>query len=81
MTLRYGQIKNDKSLHVITFNLQQALPTPKLTTGPAFYKRKCWTYNFNIHNCADGTGYFSWSEDTAGHGNDDICSCLIKESF
>lgn len=71
--------KNDESVHTITFDLQQALPTPKLTTGPAFYKRKVWTYNFNVHNCADNKGhFFSWSEDVASRGSDKICSCLKR---
>jgi hypothetical protein len=38
-------------LVVLTMDLQQALPTPKLFCGPAFYERKVWTYSFNIHDC------------------------------
>lgn len=43
--------KDQEGIHVITFDLQQALPTPKLTTGPCFYKKKLWCYNFSIHCC------------------------------
>ena len=36
----------DDSLEVIAVDLQQALPTPKLTCNAQYYKRKMWTYNF-----------------------------------
>lgn len=62
---------------VITFDLQQALPTPKLATGPVFYKRKLWCYNLSVHCCSSKQGYFfMWDEATAGRGADEITSCL-----
>lgn len=72
--------KNNNKIHVITFDLQQALPTPKLTTGPCFYKKKLWCYNFSIHRCGSSDrGYFYfWDEATAKRGSDEITSCLKK---
>nr|CAH7753399.1 unnamed protein product [Callosobruchus chinensis] len=32
-------------IYAITFHLQQALPTPMLSTGPTFYKKKVFCYN------------------------------------
>ena len=62
---------------VITFDLEQTLPTPKLSTGPAFYKRKLWTYNFNIHDCKQNVGHcFTWDESVAGRGSEEIGSCI-----
>lgn len=34
----------------LCFNLQQTFPTPKLTHGAAYYKRKMWTYYFCVTN-------------------------------
>ena len=63
----------------IALDLQQTFPTPRLTSGPAFYKRKLWTYNLGIHDCGSEKGHmFIWSEDEAKRGSDEIGSCLIK---
>jgi hypothetical protein len=53
-------------LVILTMDLQQALPTPKISCGPAFYKCKVLTYNFNIYDCVSDQGYmFMWDETTA----------------
>ena len=63
--------------HVVAIDLQQALPTPKLTVGPAFYKRKLFTYNLGIHDCGTNQGYMMmWEESTAKRGLEEICSAL-----
>lgn len=72
-----NEARQNSGVHVITFDLQQTLPTPKLTTGPMFYKRKLWCYNLSIHSCGDNQGYFFlWDEATAKRGSDEIASCL-----
>ncbi|KAK4308972.1 hypothetical protein Pmani_019377 [Petrolisthes manimaculis] len=68
-----------ESTMFLCMDLQQALPTPKVTTGIAFYKRKMWTYNFNIHDYITGRGHmFVWDEVTAKRGAIEICSCISK---
>ena len=58
-------------------DLQQALPTPRVTTGMAFYLRKLMTYNFDIHNYKTGQGFMSvWDEVTANRGAAEIISCI-----
>ena len=60
---------NPAKYHVVALDLQQALPAPRLTVGPAFYKRKILTYNLGVHDCAKGTRYMMiWSETTANRG-------------
>lgn len=67
----------DDSFLVIAFDLQQALPTPKLTTGIQYYKRKLWTYNFCIHNVKTGSStMYLWDESTGRRGSCEIASCL-----
>lgn len=70
--------KEPEKYHTIALDLQQALPTPKLTVGPAFYKRKLFTYNLGIHNCGTNQGYMMmWEESTAKRGSEEICSALL----
>ncbi|CAH0546964.1 unnamed protein product [Brassicogethes aeneus] len=49
--------QTDKKTCVISFDLQQALPIPKLTTGPAFYCRKIWMHNLGVYDCTGNTGH------------------------
>lgn len=62
---------------MITFDLQQNLPTPNLNHNDIFYLRQLWTYNFGIHDCFKEQGYmFTWHEAMAKHGASKISSCL-----
>jgi hypothetical protein len=68
-----------KDTYILSFDLQQALPVPSLTTGPAFYLRKAWVYNLGIHDCVNDKGYmYMWCENTGKRGSDEIASILFK---
>ena len=61
----------------LCFDLQQTLPTPKLSTNVAYYKRKLWTYNLCIHNLiSKKSTMYLWDEVTAKRGSCEIMSCL-----
>lgn len=67
----------DESIEVICVDLQQALPTPKLTCNSQYYKRKMWTYNLGIHNIKNGKAtMYVWDETIAKRGSCEIASFL-----
>ena len=82
----YQQLKEDTALcrslqevDMITFDLEQSLPTLKLSTNVVFYKRQMWTYNLGIHDCSNEKGYMCmWPECIASRGSQEISSCLLK---
>lgn len=71
------QAKTNANIEMYTFDFQQNLPAPTLTSGDMFYSRMLWTYNFGLHDMKTGDGIMHlWSESEAGRGSSEVCSCL-----
>ena len=67
------------SFCVISFHLQQNLPTPHIQTGLVFDLRQLWVYNLGIHNLGNGNGHMcKWPESVAGQGSDKVALCLLN---
>ena len=51
--------KSDPNVDVLTFNLQQSLPTLVLSKNVVFFYYKCqlWKHNLGVHNCGTGVIY------------------------
>ena len=61
----------------ICIDLQQTLPTPKLSASVAYYKRKMWTYNLCIHDLKTNTStMYVWDETKAKRGSCEVASCI-----
>ncbi|KAK4298288.1 hypothetical protein Pmani_029355 [Petrolisthes manimaculis] len=68
---------NDPETRAICVDLQQTLPTPKITACVAYYKRKMWTYNLCIHNLKTNTSImYLWDETQAKRGSCEVASCI-----
>lgn len=74
--------KEDTTMRVLVFDLQQVLDTPSLTANVSFYKRLLSTYNLTIRDCTtDGgtTHCYMWHEAIGNRGSEDIASCVLKK--
>lgn len=61
----------------ICVDLQQTLPTPKLSASVACYKRKMWTYNLCIHDLKTNKSImYVWDESQAKRGSCEVASCI-----
>lgn len=65
--------------YVCTFDLQKALPYPKLSTSTVYYKQNMYVYNFGIHCFNSSTGYMYVLDKTeGGRGSQDLSACIRK---
>jgi len=50
-----------------------------ISSGPGFYKRKLWTYNFCIRDTGyDNASMFVWPETIAGRGSHEMAFCILR---
>ena len=71
------QMKKDKGVNCIAFDLQQVQPLPFIKENKAFYNRKTWLYNLGV-NINDKPYFFLWTEVTASRGAREVASCVYK---
>lgn len=61
------------------FDLQKCLNVPHGNVSTFYYKRKLSLYNFTVFNLGSRKGYcFSWHQQTARRGANEIASCVYK---
>lgn len=71
--------KTNPTHKVLTGDLQKCLPTPLLTNGISFYKRKLWTLNYTLFDSSDNSVHcMMWDESKAGRGGEEISSAILK---
>lgn len=71
--------RSEDAVQCLTFELQRALPTPYLhRMDETLTKRPLWTYNLCIYDEISKQAYmYVWGENVAGHGAEEIGSCLV----
>lgn len=65
------------SIDVLSFDFQQNMPLPHITSGDVFYKRLLWSYNFCVHSASTGKSYyFMYNKTVARKGQNEVVSFL-----
>ena len=63
----------DPTITLISFDLQQVLPTPYLSTNVVVYKRQLSVYSLGVNEVATGKSFLHmWPETDRGRGSEDV---------
>lgn len=72
-----AEAKQNDSIDVLSFDLQQNMPLPHIPSGDVFYKRQLWSYNFCIHSAGTGKSHFyMYNESSGKKGQNEVISFL-----
>ena len=73
------RLRASDEIYVLSFDLEKALPFPKLSTSVAYYKRNLYVYNLGCHDLKTNEGYmYVWPKTQASRGSQEVSSCLSK---
>ncbi|XP_072763725.1 uncharacterized protein [Anoplolepis gracilipes] len=71
--------ENPDTYFAFSFDLQKALPYPKLSVSIAYYKRNMYVLNEGFHNFHDNKiNMYVWDETVASRGSQEVASCCLK---
>lgn len=71
--------KNPDKYFAFSFDLQKALPYPKLSVSIAYYKRNMYVLNEGFHNFHDNkVNMYVWDETIASRGSQEVASCCLR---
>uniref|UniRef100_A0A1A9VT70 Uncharacterized protein n=1 Tax=Glossina austeni TaxID=7395 RepID=A0A1A9VT70_GLOAU len=68
-----------ENIFLFSFDLEEALPFPKLTKSITYYKQNLYVYYFGYHDFNKNISHmFIWPETERSRGSQEIFSCLVK---
>lgn len=71
------EAKKNDLIDVLSFDFQQNMPLPHISSSDVFYKRQIWCYNFCINSAKSGKSYFfMYNESIGNKGQNEVISCL-----
>ena len=71
--------ENPERYFAFSFDLQKALPYPKLSVSITYYKPNMYVLNEGFHNNHDGKVFmYVWDKITASRGLQEIPSCCLR---
>lgn len=77
LKLKMAEAEKDDTVETISFDFQQNLPLPAITSGDVFYKRQLWLYNFTICSAKLGRSFcYLYDESVGTKGQNEVISLV-----